>query len=84
MLMAHRTAQGIALEWAARERHGKGLNLYRAVDNGEPKLLKSLPIDASGYTDGSTIDGALHLYVLRLVLPDGTESEPSEPVGMRW
>ena len=57
---------------------------YCAVDNGEPKLLKSLPIDASGYTDGSTTDGALHLYVLRLVLPDGTESEPSEPVGMRW
>ncbi len=84
MMMAHRTAKGIALEWAARERHGKGFNLYRAVDNGEPELLKSLPIDASGYTDGSTAAGALHLYVLRLVLPDGTESGASEPVSMRW
>lgn len=84
MLMAHRKENGISVEWAVRERHGKGLNLYRAVDEGDLKLLKSLPIDASSYVDEAFVDGAMHLYVIALVLPDGTESNPSEPVGMRW
>ena len=84
MLMAHRNENGISVEWAVRERHGKGLNLYRAVDEGDLKLLKSLPIDASSYVDDAVVEGSMHLYVLALVLPDGTESNRSEPVGVRW
>ncbi|MEO7080293.1 MAG: hypothetical protein ABIY71_02160 [Flavobacteriales bacterium] len=84
MLMAHRKENGISVEWAVRERQGKGLNLYRAVDEGDLKLLKSLPIDASSYVDDAVVEGSMHLYVIALVLPDGTETNPSEPVGVRW
>ena len=84
MLLAHREAEGISLQWPARERQGTGFNLYRALDDGEAELLKALPIDASSYLDDAFVDGALHLYVIALVLPDGTESNLSEPVSVRW
>lgn len=84
MLLAHRQTNGIALQWPARERQGKGFHLYRSVDDGEPQLLKTLPIDASSYLDGSAVEGSMHLYTIALVLPDGTESDPSEPVAVRW
>lgn len=84
MLMAHRQAKGIAVEWAEQQRQGTDFNLYRALDDGELKLLKVLPIDASSYLDEAIVDGALHLYVIALVLPDGSETNPSEPVSVRW
>ncbi|MCO5276167.1 MAG: hypothetical protein M9900_14775 [Flavobacteriales bacterium] len=84
LLTATRTKDGISLSWAGRERHGLGFKLYRSVDGGEPKLLKDLPVNVEGYTDTAPVRGALNLYLLRMVLPDGTESTPSEPVGMRW
>lgn len=84
LLTAHRQDNGIQLEWADRPWNGQGLNLYRAVDDGEPKLLKALPVDASSYTDTAPVKGALNRYVLRLVLPDGSESEPSTTVSLRW
>lgn len=84
LLNAARTKDGISLTWAGRERQGRSFKLYRSVEGGEPKLLKDLPVNAEGYTDTAPVRGALNLYLLRMVLPDGTESTPSEPVGMRW
>lgn len=84
LLMARLKADGIFLQWPARERQGTGFHLYRAVDDGEPQLLKTLPIDVSSYLDGSAVKGAMHLYTIALVLPDGTETSRSEPVGVRW
>lgn len=84
LLMAKRTAEGIALEWATRTRSGKALNLYRAVNGAAPVLVKALPPDAAGYTDRQAVKGAFNQYVVRLVRMDGTESDPSEAVGVRW
>lgn len=84
MLMARSTPKGIQLEWAAAARQGKGLNVYRAVDEGEPTLLGTVKVDADGHLDPSPRSGALNTYVVRLVLRDGSESEPSAPVSVRW
>ncbi|HRN38189.1 MAG TPA: hypothetical protein PLL18_14890, partial [Flavobacteriales bacterium] len=74
LLNAARTKDGISLTWAGRERQGRSFKLYRSVEGGEPKLLKDLPVNAEGYTDTAPVRGALNLYLLRMVLPDGTES----------
>jgi hypothetical protein len=84
MLLARSTPKGIQLEWAAAARQGKGLNVYRAVDEGEPTLLGTVKVDADGHLDPSPRSGALNTYVVRLVLRDGSESEPSAPVSVRW
>lgn len=84
MLMARSTPKGIQLEWAAAARQGKSLKVYRAVDESEPVLLGTLKVDADGHLDPSPRTGALNTYVVRLVLNDGSESEPSEPVSVRW
>ncbi len=84
LLTAKRTAEGIALEWAARAWEGKELRLYRSVNGAAPTLLKTLPLDAASYTDRQAVKGAFNQYVLRLLRADGTESGPSEAVGLRW
>lgn len=84
LLGATRTKDGIGLSWDGRERHGRGFKLYRSVGGAKPELLKTLPIQTKEYVDTAPVHGALNMYLLRMVLPDGTESKPSEPAGMRW
>lgn len=84
MMLAERTAKGVVLQWPSMQREVKALRVYRSDGVNEPKRLRELPPDAHGWLDDKPVKGATQFYLVRAVLADGSESEPSLPVAVRW
>ncbi|MCW5900306.1 MAG: fibronectin type III domain-containing protein [Flavobacteriales bacterium] len=84
LLLAERTAKGVALRWPSMQRDVKALRVYRGDGLSEPKRLRELPPDAQGWLDDKPVKGVTQFYFVRAVLVDGSEGELSLPVALRW
>lgn len=82
-LLARITGKGVQLQWPATERGVKSLRVYRSDGKAEPQRIAELPPSSGGWLDTAPLKGT-QFYLVRALLPDGTEGEMSKPVMVGW
>lgn len=82
-LIARSTPKGVALEWPLADRDVRSLRVYRTDGTSTPTRLCELPPHATGWLDEKPQKGATRFYLVRAVMPDGTEGDVSAPVAVR-
>ncbi len=82
-LLARITGKGVQLQWPATGRGVKSLRVYRSDGKAEPQRIAELPPNSGGWLDTAPLKGT-QFYLVRAVLPDGSEGEVSKPVMVGW
>ena len=58
--------------------------IYRAIEGGEPVLLKETDIQTEIYEDTSAVSGTLYFYFIVLKYRNNLSSKPTDAVGAKW
>ncbi len=76
--------QNVTLKWdAPADASVKTIKVYRAVANGELKMIKELPVDKTEFNDTDVVADTTYFYSLATATAKNKESKKTDIVGIR-